>query len=62
MAVGKPRELSLVKVERPDSLDQQAKRIYPLISGMTRASCVGAVTEKIGEVAGVSEVAVDLLG
>ncbi|KAF2260509.1 heavy metal translocatin [Lojkania enalia] len=39
-----------------------ARRVYFSIGGMTCASCVGAVTEKIEEVAGVIEVAVDLIG
>jgi copper chaperone CopZ len=39
-----------------------ARRIYFSIGGMTCASCFGAVTEYIEEVAGVTRVAVDLIG
>jgi copper chaperone CopZ len=54
--------LALVKVESADDQSRQAQRIYLSISGMTCASCVGSVTQKIEEVAGTSEVAVDFIG
>jgi P-type Cu+ transporter len=55
-------ELIEVKVERAEDMNRGARRIYLSIGGMTCASCVGTVTEKIEEIAGTSEVAVDLLG
>jgi copper chaperone CopZ len=54
--------LSLVKIENADDLSRQAERLYLSISGMTCASCVGSVTQKIEEVAGASEIAVDFIG
>jgi Cu+-exporting ATPase len=54
--------LQLVKVDIADDSSRHAQRLYISISGMTCASCVGAVTGKIEEVAGVSEVAVDFIG
>jgi copper chaperone CopZ len=55
-------ELRSVNIENADDPSRHAQRIYLSISGMTCASCVGAVTDKIKEVAGVSEVAVDFIG
>lgn len=55
-------ELHVVDVEDADDPFRHAERLYLSISGVTCASCVGAVTEKIKEVIGVSEVAVDFTG
>ena len=55
-------QLPFVKVEAADDQSCQAERLYLSISGMTCASCVDAVTRKIEEVPGASEVAVDFIG
>lgn len=56
------KELIEVRVEKAEDINRHAQRIYLSIGGMTCASCVGTVTEKIEEISGTSEVAVDLLG
>jgi copper chaperone CopZ len=61
-AVSCSTPLALVQVESGDDQPRQSQRIYLSISGMTCASCVGTVTQKIEEVAGTSEVAVDFIG
>jgi copper chaperone CopZ len=60
-AISGSTPLTSVKVENGDD-QPRAQRIYLSISGMTCASCVGAVTQKIEEIAGTSEVAVDFIG
>jgi copper chaperone CopZ len=53
---------STVQVVSGEDTTQQAQCIYLSIGGMTCAACSNTVTRKIEEVAGATEVAVDLLG
>jgi P-type Cu+ transporter len=55
-------QLHHVNIESAEDCHRHAQRIYISVSGMTCASCVGAVTRKIEEVVGASEVAVDFIG